>query len=98
MIEALSSTSSLEPGATGGERAAELRASAQAFEGYLVGALLRFGTRPLDPDDPLVGGSAQRMYRELFFDEISKLAAARGGFGIAELVSQAVRGGTEEGR
>ena len=89
MIEALPAADLAKVAASGADRDPALREAAEAFEGYLVGALLRFGARPLDPDAPLVGGPAQRMYRELFFDEISKLAAVRGGFGIARLVSEA---------
>ncbi len=97
MIGNLSAADLVTSDPTGGDRSAALQEASRAFEGYLLGAMLRFGARPLDPDDPLTGGPAQRMYRELFFDEIAKLAAARGGFGVAQLVSRVAGAQTEEG-
>ena len=49
----------------------DLATAATAFEGYLVGAMLRIGTRPIGGDEtPFDGGAGGRMYRELFFEEI----------------------------
>jgi len=88
------------PAAEAGSRASEpdLPTAAREFEGYLVGAMLRIGTRPLSEESPLDGGSGGRMYRELFYEEVARLASRGSGFGIADLLangtSQAVEGET----
>jgi len=72
------------PASTVGE--VDLATAASAFEGYLVGAMLRIGTRPVGGESPLDGGAGGRMYRELFFEEIARLAAQGPGFGLGTLL------------
>lgn len=76
-------------------RAPELAEAAREFEGFLVGALLRVGTRPVAGPTPLDGGSAGRMYREMLYQETARLAAARGDFGVASLLERQARGPQE---
>ncbi len=76
-----------------------LREVAREFEGLLIGQLMRQASAPLPGTSPLDGGSAARMYREQFFQEVARLAAERGGFGLAESIERqlggAPRGGSE---
>ena len=65
-----------------------LRAVAREFEALLVGELTRQAARPLPGTRPLDGGSSGRMYREQFFQEVARLAAARGSLGIADAIER----------
>ena len=58
-------------------------AVAREFEALLLGELSRGLSRPLPGTRPLDGGSAGRLYRERFFQQVARLAAERGGFGLA---------------
>ncbi|MFQ5416757.1 MAG: rod-binding protein [Myxococcota bacterium] len=69
----------------------DLAQAAREFEGYLVGAMMRVGTRPLSGESLLDGGSAGRMYREQLYEEVARLAARGEGFGIARLLEGAAR-------
>ncbi len=62
------------------------RSAAVEFEAYLLGSMLRQSTRPLWGDTPLDGGSAGRTYRELFYDQVARIAAERNAFGLARLL------------
>jgi len=82
--------------------APSLRAVAREFEALLIGELTRQAAKPLPGTKPLVGGSAERMYREHFFQEVARLAAERGSLGIADqierqLAAAAAAGGDEGG-
>jgi len=86
-IQASTTHARLDPAApVATARDADLATAASAFEGYLVGAMLRIGTRPVGGESPLDGGAGGRMYRELFFEEIARLAAQGPGFGIGALL------------
>lgn len=65
-----------------------VKEAADQFEAYLVGELLRTGSKPLSEDDPLGGGPGGRMYRELFLEEVARLAVRRGGLGIGRAIEQ----------
>jgi len=73
----------------------DLQTAAREFEGYLVGAMLRIGTRPLSEESPLDGGSGGRMYQELFYEEVARLASRGPGFGIADLLANSASDATE---
>jgi Rod binding domain-containing protein len=74
------------------ESAPDLARAAQEFEAYLVGALLRTGTSPTSGEGLLDGGAGGRLYRELFYEEVARLAARGPGFGIAGLLRGASSG------
>lgn len=76
-----------------------LREAGADFEGFLIGSILRSATRPVAGEALLDGGPAGRMYRELFYEEMSRIAAHQRGLGLAELVTgqepeRATTGGT----
>ena len=75
------------PAPSGSPRDA-VRDAARQFEAFLVGQLLRTGSKPIAGETPLDGGSAGRMYRELFLEEVARLAASRGDFGLAEEIER----------
>lgn len=81
-------------GGAGAESGPSLREAARAFESLLVQQMLRQADRPLAGERWLDGGPAGRMYRELFFEEIAKLAARRGRFGVATLLEGGLGGTT----
>jgi Rod binding domain-containing protein len=79
---------SLRPTAPEAPPRNELREAARQFEAFLVGQLLRTGSEPIAGKTPLDGGSAGRMYRELFLEEVARLAASRGDFGLADEIER----------
>ena len=68
------------------ERTPSVASAAAEFEGHLLGAMLRMGTLKLGESHPLDGGSAGRMYRELLYEEIGRIAGERGALGISQLL------------
>lgn len=67
---------------TGDEDLAE---AARAFEGLLLGTIQRTAARPIGGEHLLDGGSAGRMAREMWLQELASLAVRNGGLGLAEL-------------
>lgn len=77
----------------------ELSDAGKAFESYLVGQILRDGSQPIVRGGfRLDGGPAGRMFRDLFHQEIARVVAERGSFGIAKLVESAARRADEPER
>ena len=88
MIEAIATTAPLTRTNAG---QASLSEATREFEGLLVGTLLRLSSQPIAGEGLLDGGSAGRMYRELFFQEIARIAAQRDGFGLGALLEASAR-------
>ena len=72
--------------------APSLRDVAREFEALLVGELTRQAAKPLPGESLLDGGSAARMYREQFFQEVARLSAERGSLGVAEVLERQLGG------
>jgi Rod binding domain-containing protein len=72
----------LDAAARGG-RAPDPKVVAREFEALLLGEMMKTAAKPLGVSDVLGGGSAGRMYQEMFLQEVARLAAARGGLGLA---------------
>ena len=66
-----------------------LRDASREFECMLIGTLLRQASQPIAGGSLLDGGSAGRMYRELFYQEIARIAAHRDDLGLGDLVQAA---------
>jgi len=81
------SPATAKQGAPASPARADIETAAREFEGYLVGAMLRIGSRPLGGETLLDGGVGGRMYQELFYEEIARLSARGPGFGIADLLA-----------
>jgi len=64
-----------------GETGIPARRVAQEFEALLIGQMMKQAVS--SSSSTLDGGSAGRMYRELFLQEVARRMAARGGFGLA---------------
>ncbi len=66
------------------------RQVAREFEALLVGEMMKQATRPTLGDTPLSGGSAARMWQEMFLDQVVRSGAGR--FGLAEAVERELEG------
>ncbi len=67
--------------------------AARSFEALLLERLLRPATQPAFGPSPLDGGSAGRLYREMFVSEVARLAAERGGLGLGASLGERLHGG-----
>ena len=63
----------------------DLAEAARAFEGLLLGSIQSTAARPLGGEHLLDGGSAGRMAREMWLQELASIAVRNGGLGLAEL-------------
>jgi Rod binding domain-containing protein len=70
-------------------------AAINEFEAYLIGEMLRRATKSESESTPLDGGHAGRMYRELFYEEIGRIAARNGGLGLGDSLADAFPGAPE---
>jgi len=71
--------------------ATALREAAAKFEGFLLGQIFAHASAPLSKEPLLDGGSASRMYRELYLQEVASQVGERGGLGIARLLEADAR-------
>ncbi|MGH0033737.1 MAG: hypothetical protein ACQGVK_01775 [Myxococcota bacterium] len=56
--------------------------AARQFEAYLLHQMLKTATRPIAGRHLLDGGSSGRMFRDLFLEEVSRLAVEGRGLGV----------------
>ena len=68
--------------AEGSDEARALR----AFDAYFLGELLK-RSAPENPSGLFDGGQAGRMYRDHLYDELARIIAGRGDFGLASSLS-----------
>lgn len=78
------------------QREVGLAEAASAFEGLMVGSIQRAAAKPMGGEHPLDGGSAGRMYREMWLQELSALATRDGIFGLEKLLASSTQGGPIE--
>lgn len=64
--------------------AADRGTVAQEFESMLLSEVWKDALSAGETQTLLGGGSADRMYREMFVDEVVRRVAKEGGFGLAE--------------
>lgn len=57
------------------------------FDAYFLAQILK-SAQAEGEEHMLDGGSAGRMYRDQFFDEMARFVAKQGGFGVTEQVKQ----------
>jgi Rod binding domain-containing protein len=69
---------------------ADLQTAARDFEALLLHQALKSGTRPLSEGGLLDGGSAGRLFRDLFLEEAARLATRDKGLGLGAEVAKAV--------
>jgi hypothetical protein len=69
------------------------RAAARRFEAFVLERLLEPATRPLLAGGLLDGGSAGALGRQLHLAELARIAAARGGIGLADALAGAAGAG-----
>ncbi len=66
-----------------------LHRAAQEFEALFLEQILKAGHLPGTEEEGILGGSnAESIYRSLRDAELARAAAARGGFGIAEMLER----------
>lgn len=70
------------------------REVAREFEALLVGEMMKQASKPMLKEGLLSGGSAGRMWREMFLDQIVHQGA--GSFGLAEAIERELGGGSTE--
>ncbi len=97
MSGVLETTAALRGPAPPGPGVAPREAGAE-FESFLLGRILRQATQPIGGETLLDGGSAGRMYRELLYEEMSRVAAEQRSLGIAEMVARQMGKTGEDGR
>lgn len=77
-------------------RDTDIATAAREFEGLLLGNLQQSSAKPLFGEHPLDGGSAGRMYREMWLQELSRLTTVGGGLGLARMLgADETRGASE---
>ncbi|MCP3983644.1 MAG: hypothetical protein GY723_04605 [bacterium] len=79
--------------------AGALQKVAREFEALLVGEMMKQASKPLLEEGMLSGGSAGRMWNEMFLDQIVREGG--GSFGLAEAVERELgvaSSGAEEGK
>ena len=62
------------------------RETAQDFEAFFLGQMLKPMFDSIDAEPPFGGGSAEEMWRSLQVDEYGKAIAKSGGVGLADAV------------
>ena len=60
----------------------DISEAARAFEGLLLGSIQRTAARPIGGEHWLDGGSAGRMAREMWLQELATLAVRENGLGL----------------
>jgi Rod binding domain-containing protein len=71
--------------------ASALREAASKFEAFLLGQIFAQASKPLTQEPLLDGGSATRMYREMYIQEVASRVGSRGGSGLARLLEAGLR-------
>ena len=67
---------------------AEVLTAAKGFESFFVNHMLESFFASTGPDKVFGGGQGEMVYRSLLLQEYGKVAAERGGFGVAEAVQR----------
>ena len=75
---------------------ADLASAARDFESLLLHQALKSGTRPLSKGGLLDGGSAGKLFRDLFLEEVAKIATRERGLGLAAEIARATGEGETE--
>ena len=67
----------------------DVGAAATSFESLLLGQVFQSAAKPLFEDSLLSGGSAGRMFNEMFIQTLAEGAVRDSGLGIASLIEDA---------
>jgi Rod binding domain-containing protein len=79
-----------------GECPVDAHRVAREFEGLLLAELMKTASKPLGVSEILDGGSAGKIYREMFLDEVARMSAARGGLGLAKAIAEQLQSATPD--
>ncbi len=77
-----------------GQRPIDADRVAQEFEALLLAEMMKTASKPLGVSEILDGGSAGKIYREMFLDEVARMSAARGGLGLAKAIAEQLQPAT----
>jgi Rod binding domain-containing protein len=77
-----------------GKRPIDSGRVAQEFEALLLAELMKTASTPLGVSGILDGGSAGRLYREMFLEQVARMSAARGGFGLGSALAEELQSAT----
>ena len=69
----------------------DLETAATEFESYLLGEFLRLSEAASLYEGPMDGGHAGKMMKSLFHQEVARIVAENGGFGIARMLVEDAR-------
>jgi len=75
----------------------ELAGAARDFEALLLHQFLKAANEPVVEGLPFGQGPGERMYRDLFLEEVARLSAERGGVGLARAVEETAGRGRSVG-
>lgn len=77
---------------------ADLDAAAKDFEAVFVSQMFEQLFAGVSTDGPMGGGTGERVFRSLMFQEVGKQMAAQGGMGLADAVKRELLALQEHGR
>lgn len=79
-----------------GGRGADERTALKAFDAYFLGEILK-QSAPQNPTGLLDGGEAGRMYQDHLYEELARIMAESGEFGIAKSLEGKLTPAAREG-
>ena len=91
MINGIAPASASGPQAQGADKKKQLEAAAKAFEAVFMRQMIgsmREAKLTDDSDDPLGGGRAADQFRDLQDSKLADSMVAKGGFGIAQMLTR----------
>lgn len=68
----------------------EARAAAQDFEAFFITSTLESMFAGVKTDGLMGGGTAEKIYRSMLFDEYGKLMAKNGGVGVSDQIMASI--------
>jgi flagellar protein FlgJ len=67
---------------------AKVKRAAQEFEAIVLGQMLKTMRQASATGPLLLGGTSQKLYRDLMDDELAKALARKGGVGLADVLAR----------
>lgn len=89
----LSAAGTKAPGAANG-----IEAAAKDFEAVFISQMFEQLFAGVSTDGPMGGGTGERIFRSLMFQEVGKQMAAQGGMGLGDAVKRELLALQEQGR
>ncbi len=77
------------------EKGGEGSKALQEFDAYFLAQILK-GAQPEGEESLLDGGSAGRMYRDYFYEEVARVLSEKGDFGVTKQLEDSVPASASE--